>query len=379
MYVWPTLDENAAAALCYTSGTTGHPKGALYANRSTVLHALGVCQPDVFKLGRSASVLPIVPMFHACAWGIPYAAAATGTKLMMPGPRMDPEGITELLTNERVTFSAGVVRLPAASPAVEGLGMGEASHTRDGPPGRDSAATVSHRGARRRVRHRVPGTPGDDGASPLGVGEHADTAASGAVCRGALQLPDETGPAPFGSSSGSWTRRDRSCRPTESPSGSWRSLDRGSWTDNFKSDDDHLTADGWFPTGDVATIDEQYYVQITDRTKDLIKSGGEWISSIDVENTAMGGPDIAMAAVIGIPHEKWGERPLLIVVPTPDASPTKESILEYLSGTLAKWQLPDDVISSTRCRWVRPGRSQKTKLREQYGRRLTEPCGRIRH
>ena len=134
----------------------------------------------------------------------------------------------------------------------------------------------------------------------------------------------------------------------------------------FKSDDDHLTADGWFPTGDVATIDEQYYVQITDRTKDLIKSGGEWISSIDVENTAMGGPDIAMAAVIGIPHEKWGERPLLIVVPTPDASPTKESILEYLSGTLAKWQLPDDVIFVDALPMGATGKVQKTKLREQY-------------
>jgi fatty-acyl-CoA synthase len=367
-YGWPTLDENAAAALCYTSGTTGHPKGALYSNRSTVLHAFGVSLKDVFDLGMGSACLPIVPMFHACAWGIPYAAALTGTKLVMPGPRMDPEAITELMVDHEVTTSAGVpsvflpllqhwrdttgakpaslatVLLGGAAPprslieALEdefgiefrhGWGLTETS-----PLASVNTLTPRHRGmpAQERAAFQTK-----QGRPPFGIELRI-------VGGGGEELPND------GASMG-----EIHCR--------------GPWVVSgyYRDDEPKLTADGWFPTGDVATISDDFYIQITDRTKDLIKSGGEWISSIDVENTAMGHPEIAMAAVIGVPDERWGERPLLIGVPVEGSSPSKESVIEHLSGTLAKWQLPDDVIFVDALPIGGTGKVQKTKLREMYG------------
>jgi 3-(methylthio)propionyl---CoA ligase len=366
-FEWPALDENAAAALCYTSGTTGHPKGVLYSHRSTVLHALGVATPDVFNLGRAATVLPIVPMFHASAWGLPYAAAATGAKLVMPGPKMDPVSITELLTDEVVNFSAGVpsvflalveywrANADTAPPSLEMVLLGGAAS-----PASLVAALEGEFGIE--FRHGWGMTE----TSPLGsvntlLPEHR---AWPVEQRSIFQL--KQGQAPFGIEL-RIVDQDGALLPHDGVAfGELQA--RGPWVVNgyFKGDDDVLTHDGWFPTGDVATIDAQSYVHITDRTKDLIKSGGEWISSIDVENTAMGHPEVAMAAVIGIPDEKWGERPLLIAVPSPESEPTKASVLEYLSGTLARWQLPDDVIFVEALPMGATGKVQKTKLREQY-------------
>jgi len=366
-YVWPVLDENAATALCYTSGTTGHPKGALYSQRSTVLHAYGIIQPDVFDLGRASVILPIVPMFHASAWGIPYAAAASGSKLVFPGPRLDAAGLTEQLWDEEVTHCAGVpsVFIPllqhwhekdagkpphldlmviggSAPPralieSIEGdfditfrhaWGMTETS-----PLGSTNVLTPEQRSepaAQRSLYHTKQGRP------PFGVelrivDEDGDMLPNDGVAFGELQV-------------------------------------RGSWVVDgyFASDESRLTSDGWFPTGDVATLDHHCNIQITDRIKDLIKSGGEWISSIDVENTAMGHPGITMAAVIGIPHEKWGERPLLIAVPATDPPPSTESVIAHLEGTLAKWQLPDEIIFVDALPMGATGKVQKTKLREQY-------------
>jgi 3-(methylthio)propionyl---CoA ligase len=367
-YAWPELDERAAAALCYTSGTTGHPKGALYSNRSTVLHALGVASPDVFNLGRSVSTLPIVPMFHACAWGLPYAAAAMGTKLVLPGCGMDPASLTELLDSERVTFCAGV-------PSVF-LGLVEHWRARGAKPAALRWVLVGGAAAPPSLIAALEGEFdvefrhgwGMTETSPLGtvntlLPEHrarsADERAALLTKQGRppfgveLRIVDETG----------------AVLPHDGVAFGELQI-RGPWVVDgyFRSDEQKLTHDGWFPTGDVATIDGHAYMQITDRTKDLIKSGGEWISSIDVENAAMGHPDIAMAAVIGIPSEKWGERPLLIAVPAQGRTPTKEAVLEHLSGSLAKWQLPDEVVFVDALPIGGTGKVQKTKLREEYVR-----------
>ncbi len=363
---WPSLDERDAAALCYTSGTTGHPKGALYTHRSTVLHAMGVAMPDVFNLSRDTCVLPIVPQFHACAWGLPYAAAAAGSKLVMPGPRMDAEGLTELLEGEQVNFCAGVpsvflsliqhwrasgrapsalsmVLLGGAAPpqsligALEGEFDIEFRHgwgmTETSPLGAVNTLLPAHRTWPVEERSAFQTK---QGRAPYGielriVGQDGEVLPHNGQAFGELQA-------------------------------------RGPWVVDgyFKSDEMQLTDDGWFPTGDVATIDSEAYVQITDRTKDLIKSGGEWISSIDVENMAMGHPDIAMAAVIGVPDSTWGERPLLIAVPAPETQPTKEAVLEHLAGSLARWQLPDEVIFVDSLPMGATGKVQKTRLREEY-------------
>lgn len=366
-FTWLDLDENAAAALCYTSGTTGHPKGALYTHRSTVLHAMGVAMPDVFNLGRSASVLPVVPMFHACAWGIPYAAAATGAKLVMPGPKMDAESLTELMEGERVTFSAGVPSVflgltnqwkgrGAAPTDLEMILLGGAA-----PPASLIASLEGDFGIE--FRHGWGMTE----TSPLGavntlLPQHREMPVPQ---RAAFQT--RQGQPPYGIE---LRIVGEDGNPLPHDGAAFGELQvRGPWVVDgyYLNDEKKLTSDGWFPTGDVATIDPNHYVQITDRTKDLIKSGGEWISSIDVENTAMGHPGIAMAAVIGIADEKWGERPLLIAVAASDPPPEKSSVLGFLSESLAKWQLPDDVLFVDALPMGATGKVQKTKLREEYG------------
>ena len=365
-YEWPTLDENDAAALCYTSGTTGHPKGVLYSHRSTVLHAFGVAMPDAFNMSPSTCVLPIVPLFHACSWGLAYAAPLAGAKMVFPGPLHDPASLTELMTDEAVNYSAGVpsVFIPLvqywrdqgkAPPSLNVVAMGGSA-----PPPSLGAALEEDFGIE--FRHAWGMTE----TSPLGsintlMPMHRD-------------LPHEErrlfqtkqGRPPFGVEIR--IVDDQGKRLPHDGIAFGELQVRGPWVVHsyFKDNETRLTEDGWFPTGDVATIDAQSYIHITDRSKDLIKSGGEWISSIDVENTAMSHEDIVMAAVIGIPDERWGERPIMIAVAAPDTDPSKESIIEFLSGTLAKWQLPDEIIFVDELPMGATGKVQKAKLREQY-------------
>jgi len=365
-FTWADMDEGEAAALCYTSGTTGHPKGVLYSHRSTVLHALSVALPDVFDLSPSRVVLPIVPMFHACAWGLPYAAALTGARLVFPGPRYDPPSVTELMASESVTFCAGVpsVFIPLLQhwretgtkpPALRMALLGGAA-----PPQSLIAAMEGEFGIE--FRHGWGMTE----ISPLGsvntlLPEHREQSVEDFSL-----FQTKQGRAPFGVEM-RLMGTDGTVQAHDGEAFGELQV-RGPWTIDgyFREDDSPLTDDGWFPTGDVATIDEQAYMQVTDRTKDLIKSGGEWISSIDVENTAMGHPDIVMAAVIGVPDEKWGERPVLIAVAAPDREPTADSVLAHLGETLAKWQLPDAIHFVETLPMGATGKVQKMVLREQY-------------
>jgi fatty-acyl-CoA synthase len=366
-YEWPELDESAATALCYTSGTTGNPKGALYSHRSTVLHAYGIMSPDVFRLSRASSVMPIVPLFHASGWGLPYGSAAAGSKLVFPGARLDPASITELLEHEGVTHCAGVpsVFIPLLQ------------HWKDKGGERPDDLELMVIGGSAPARSLIESIEGDFGiefrhawgmteTSPLGSTNVLTPEQKALSPKVRSQHHLKQGRPPFGVQL-RIVGEDGTVLPNDGVAFGELQV-RGPWVVDgyFEDDTERLTADGWFPTGDVATLDPDCNIRITDRTKDLIKSGGEWISSIDVENTAMGHPGITMAAVIGVPHEKWVERPILVAVAATDPPPSKESVMEHLGESLAKWQLPDEIFFVDALPMGATGKVQKTKLREQY-------------
>ncbi len=367
-FSWPEVDENSAAILCYTSGTTGNPKGALFSHRSTLLHAYAQVQPDIFDLGRASSVLPIVPMFHVNAWGLPFATALVGAKLVLPGPRLDPESLTEQMVKEGVTMTAGVpsVFIPLLQ------------HWRDKGLSRPPTLELAVLGGSAPARSLIEAIDGEFGITfrhAWGMTEMSPLGSTNVLTKAQAALPAnersafhaKQGRPPFGVE-----MRIVDPQGNELPADgvAFGELQvRGPWVVSgyFAHDEDKLTKDGWFPTGDVATLDPTWCMQITDRTKDLIKSGGEWISSIDVENAAMGHPGITMAAVIGVAHEKWGERPLLVAVAACDPPPTRESVLDLLRESLADWQLPDEVVYIDQLPMGATGKVQKSKLREQFG------------
>ncbi|WP_281915400.1 3-(methylthio)propionyl-CoA ligase [Caldimonas thermodepolymerans] len=364
-YAWPQFDENTASSICYTSGTTGNPKGAVYSHRSTVLHAYASALPDAMACGGADVILPVVPMFHVNAWGIPYSAALVGAKLVFPGPHLDGKSLYELFETEKVTFSAGVptVWLGLLTYVKENkLTFSTFKRTVIGgsacPPAMirtledDYGVNVIH-------------AWGMTELSPLGTlsklkSKHANLPREeqrrilekqGKVIYGIdMEITDDNGNAlPWdGKASGNLVVR-----------GHWV-IDR-----YFRSDSSPLQ-NGWFPTGDVATIDPDGYMQITDRSKDVIKSGGEWISSIDLENIAMAHPAVHEAAAIACRHPKWDERPLLVVVRKPGQEVTREELLKFYEGKIAKWQIPDDVVFVDEIPHTATGKMQKLKLREQF-------------
>ena len=367
---WPEFDERTASSLCYTSGTTGNPKGVLYSHRSTILHSFMVCTADGFRLARADSVLLVVPLFHVNAWGIPYASAMCGAKLVLPGPKLDGKSLFELAVEEECTFSLGV-------PTVW---LGFFKHIDDNP-GLDVSklklerVVVGGSAAPRAIIERFRRDHGVFVLHAWGMSETSPVATIGNLLPAHRDLPEE-GQIDIQAKQGrpvygidiKITGEDGSDLPMDgSVSGDLKV--RGPWVTSgyFRGEGGHvLDAEGWFATGDVAKIDAEGYVQLTDRSKDVIKSGGEWISSIDLENAAVGHPAVQEAAVIGLPHPKWQERPLLIIVRKPGAQASREELLAFLSDRVAKWWLPDDVAFVDELPHTATGKLLKTKLREQF-------------
>jgi acyl-CoA synthetase (AMP-forming)/AMP-acid ligase II len=365
---WPELDERAASSLCYTSGTTGHPKGVLYSHRSTVLHAYAGCMVDAMQLSGRDSVLAVVPMFHANAWGLPYNALMTGAKLVFPGPKMgDAAVLTELMNEEGVTLAAGV-------PTVWTMLLNHLRQTgtKLKTLGRTlvggSAVPLSMIQAFQ-DEHGVTVVQGwgMTEMSPLGTVSTLRPDMEALPLEEQFQLRALAGHGIFGVAMKIVDDDGRELPWDGQSSGELKV--RGPWVCSgyFRLDESPAhDADGWFATGDVAAIHPNGFLQITDRAKDVIKSGGEWISSVDLENCACGHPDVLMAAAIGVRHPKWEERPLLLVVPRQGCAPTRESVLAHIAEHFAKWQLPDDVIVVDSLPMTATGKISKKDLRDRF-------------
>jgi 3-(methylthio)propionyl---CoA ligase len=363
-YAWPEFDENSASSMCYTSGTTGNPKAALYSHRSTILHAYAAALPDVMCIRAGDSILPVVPMFHVNAWGIPYSAAMTGAKLVFPGPGLDGKSVYELIETEKVTFAAGVPtvwQMMLGHMKPEGLRFSTLKRTIIGgsacPPAMIAAFNDDY-GVE--VLHAWGMTE----MSPLGTvctlkNKHQDLPAADK-----MKIRLKQGRAIYGVDMKIVAEDGQELPHDGKAFGDL--LVKGPWVirDYFKGEGGSPLVNGWFPTGDVATIDADGYMQITDRSKDVIKSGGEWISSIDVENIAVAHPAVAMAACIGVKHPKWDERPIIAVVKRPGLDVSRDELIQFYEGKTAKWQIPDDVVFVDAIPLGGTGKMQKAKLRE---------------
>ncbi len=369
-YKWPVFDENSASSMCYTSGTTGNPKAALYSHRSTTLHAYAAAMPDVMCISARDAILPVVPMFHVNAWGIPYSAALTGAKLVFPGSGMDGKSIYELIEGEGVTFAAGVptvwqMLLTHMKP--QGLRFSKLNRTVIGgsacPPAMINAFRDDYNVD---VLHAWGMTE----MSPLGTlctlkNKHLSLSKDEQ-----MKILLKQGRAIYGvdmkiiDDAGNDQPHDGKAYGDLLVRGPWvvANYYRGEGGSPLVKDANGLE---WFPTGDVATIDADGFMQITDRSKDVIKSGGEWISSIDIENIAVAHHAVLMAACIGVKHPKWDERPIVVVVKKPDGQVTREELLAFYEGKTAKWQIPDDVVFVDSIPIGATGKLLKTKLREQ--------------
>jgi 3-(methylthio)propionyl---CoA ligase len=364
-FEWPLLDERSASFLCYTSGTTGNPKGALYSHRSTVLHAYGAALPDAMGASASDAIMPVVPMFHVNAWGIPHSAPLVGAKLVLPGKDLDGKSLYELMENEGVTFSAGV---PTAW-------MGLLGYVRE--------AGVRFTTLKRTVIGGSACPPAmlrtfedDHGVEVIHAWGMTEMSPLGTLAKLSWQqrkrppeeqrhMREKQGRVMFGV--------DMKVVGDDGRELPWDGKSFGDLyvrghcvIEHYFRKEVSPLVDGWFPTGDVATIDPDGFMNITDRSKDVIKSGGEWISSIEVENVAVSHPQVAEAACIACSHPKWTERPLLVVVRRPGATLSREELLAFYQGKVAKWWIPDDVVFADELPHTATGKLQKLRLREMY-------------
>jgi 3-(methylthio)propionyl---CoA ligase len=364
-FEWPVLDERAASNLCYTSGTTGNPKGVLYSHRSQVLHAYGASLPDAMGVSARDAVLPVVPMFHVNAWGIPHAVALTGAKLVLPGKDLDGKSLFDLMEAERVTFSAGVPTVWMCLLQYAREAGKRFSTLKRTVIGGSACPPAMIREFEDVYGVQVIHAWGMTEMSPLGTLVRLNWEQSQRPLAEQRRLAEKQGVPIFGvdmkivGDEGRELPRDGVAFGDLHVRGPWV-IDR-----YFRSNASPL-ADGWFPTGDVATLDADGFLHITDRSKDVIKSGGEWISSIDVENVAVAHPAVAEAACIACAHPKWTERPLLVVVKRAGENVTREELLAFYEGKVAKWWIPDDVVFLEQLPHTATGKLQKLKLREMF-------------
>ena len=365
-YEWPDFDERTAAALCYTSGTTGRPKGVLYSHRSTVLHAMGTLAPAVFGLAAQDRVLPVVPMFHVNAWGIPYSAPMAGASLILPGRHLDGASLSGLFNQEKITFSAGVPT----------IWLGLLTHLRTSGERIDTIRQLTVGGSacprmlmqafKNEYGVEVRHAWGMTETSPLGSSNAPTVESLALEGEAAWRVRDKQGQAVFGVemrivADGKELPWDGVAQGDLMVRGPW--IAGAYWGQTPGSACD---AEGWFATGDVSTIDPDGRMAITDRSKDVIKSGGEWISSIELENIAVSHPDVQEAAIIAARHPKWDERPLLLVVLQPGKTVSKDDLLKIYDGKIARWWLPDDVVVVNELPHTATGKLNKLSLRQKY-------------
>lgn len=365
-FEWPQFDENSASSLCYTSGTTGHPKGALYSHRSTLLHSFASALPDGLNVSSRDTVLPVVPMFHVNAWGLPYSVPLTGARLVFPGPALDGKSLYELFEQERVTFSAGVptVWLGLLNHVSQhGLKFSTFRRT---VIGGSACPPAMMKTLQQEYGVEVVHAWGMTEMSPLGTTGFLQNKHLTMSDAERNRVLEKQGHAIFGVD---MKIVDDVGKPLPWDGKTFGNLlVRGPWviSSYFKAEGAEVLQDGWFPTGDVATIDPDGYMQITDRSKDVIKSGGEWIGSIDIENIAMSHPAVLQAACIAVAHPKWDERPILVVVRRQGLELDREELLRFFEGKIAKWWTPDDVVFVDALPIGATGKILKAKLREQF-------------
>ena len=373
-FEWPQFDEKTASSLCYTSGTTGNPKGILYTHRSSVLHAIALSMPDVSALSAKDVLLPVVPMFHVNAWGTPYAAALTGCSLILPGPNLDGDSLVKLIDDYKVTLSLGVPTIwQSLLAAAKKSGSKLESMTRTIVGGAACPPSVIRTFREDFNCDAIHGW-GMTETSPLGTMNQIKAKHKSLSRDEMNKLRESQGRPPYGVQLRLMDTEQPDNPVVEDGHAQGRLQIRGHWVidDYFTQSPDAITADGWFDTGDIATIDADGYMNIRDRSKDLIKSGGEWISSVELENIAVEHPQVKMAAAIAAKHKQWGERPVLIVVKEEGSAVTESEILEIYKDRIASWQIPDKVVFVDTIVLNGAGKMMKNNLRDAHGDVLLE-------
>lgn len=371
---WPELDENTASSLCYTSGTTGNPKGVLYSHRSTVLHSYAIIMPDSLNVAARDIMLPVVPMFHVNAWGTLYAAAMVGCTLVLPGPGLDGASLVNLIDTYKVSVALGVPTIWQGLIAAAQQSGSKLESLKRNVVGGSACPPAMLKTFKEQFNCETIHAWGMTETSPLGSANQLKTKHLDLADEEKMQIRLSQGRPPFGVDL-RLTDEEKGTQEIARDGETIGNLQiKGHWIIDhyFGKEESALTADGWFDTGDIATLNKDGFMKLCDRSKDLIKSGGEWISSVDLENTAMGHPEIAMAAVIAAQHPKWDERPVLIAIKKPESHVSEAEILDYYADKVAKWQIPDRVIFVDSIPLSGTGKMLKKDLRELYGSILLE-------